>query len=118
MIVVDYKSTSKAGEVSIETGWGSAYKRQMEFYQWLLRRQDLAVARRGWFVYCNGRRDLPAFDAKLEFRISMIPYDGDDAWVEGTLDAIRDTLAAPSPPAPLSDCEYCAFAARASSAQA
>ena len=118
MIVVDYKSTSKAGEVSIETGWGSAYKRQMEFYQWLLRRQDLAVARRGWFVYCNGRRDLPAFDAKLEFRISMIPYDGDDAWVEGTLEAIRDTLAAPSPPAPLADCEYCAFAARAAPAQA
>lgn len=118
LIVVDYKSTSKAGEVSIETGWGSAYKRQMEFYQWLLRRQDLAVARRGWFVYCNGRRDLPAFDAKLEFRISMIPYDGDDSWVEGTLRAIRATLAAPSPPAPLPDCEYCAFAARAAPAQA
>jgi hypothetical protein len=85
---------SKAGEVSIETRWGGAYKRQMEFYQWVLRRQGLAVARRGWFVYCNGRRDLPAFDAKLEFRISMIPYDGDDSWVEGTLRAIRYTLAA------------------------
>ncbi|HVB48362.1 MAG TPA: PD-(D/E)XK nuclease family protein [Burkholderiales bacterium] len=118
LIVVDYKSTSKAGEVSIETGWGSAYKRQMEFYQWLLRRQGLAVARRGWFVYCNGRRDLPAFDAKLEFRISMIPYDGDDSWIEGTLEAIRATLAAPSPPAPAPDCEYCAFAARAAPAQA
>ena len=76
------------------------------------------MARRGWFVYCNGRRDLPAFDAKLEFRISMIPYDGDDSWVEGTLEAIHETLAAPLPPAPLSDCEYCAFAARAASAQA
>jgi len=113
MIVVDYKSTSKSGEVSIETGWGSAYKRQMEFYQWLLRRQGLKIARRGWFVYCNGRRDLPAFDAHLEFRIKLIPYDGDDGWVEDTLLAIRQTLERDAPPPLDEDCEYCRFAARA-----
>jgi CRISPR/Cas system-associated exonuclease Cas4 (RecB family) len=109
LIVVDYKSTSKAGEVGIDAGWQISYKRQMEFYQWLLRRQGLSVARRGWFVYCNARRDLPAFDARLEFRISMIPYEGDDAWVEATLAAIRTTLTAPVPPEAGEDCDYCSY---------
>jgi len=113
LIVVDYKSTSKAGEVGINADWQISYKRQIEFYQWLLRRQGLKVSRTGWFVYCNGRKDLPAFDARLEFRISLIPYDGNDAWVEGTLAAIRKVLMSPEPPAPADECEYCEYVARA-----
>ena len=113
LIVVDYKATSKAAEVTIDADWQDSYKRQMEFYQWLLRRQGLAVAKRGWFVYCNGRRDLPAFDQRLEFSVKLIPYDGNDGWVEQTLAAIRDLLHAHAPPAAGSECEYCAFAARA-----
>ena len=116
LIVVDYKATSKADEVTLDAEWQDGYKRQMEFYQWLLRRQGLAVAKRGWFVYCNGRRDLAAFNARLEFRIKLIPYDGDDGWVEGTLAKIRELLAAPQPPAMPKDCEYCRFAARAAAA--
>ena len=113
LIVVDYKATSKATEVSLDADWQDGYKRQMEFYQWLLRRQGISVAKRGWFVYCNGRRDMASFDARLEFRIKLIPYDGDDGWVEGTLAEIRKTLLAPKPPELKEDCEYCQFAAKA-----
>jgi len=113
LIVADYKATSKAGEVSLDAAWQISYKRQMEFYQWLLRRQGLEVARRGWFVYANGRRDRPSFDGRLEFSLRMIPYDGDDGWVEGTLAQIRDTLMLAEPPAPPRDCEYCSYAAKA-----
>jgi hypothetical protein len=116
LIVVDYKATSKAAEVTLDADWQDGYKRQMEFYQWLLRRQGLAVARRGWFVYCNGRRDLEAFDNRLEFRVKMIPYDGDDAWIEPLLLKIRATLDAPQAPALGRDCEYCVFAAKATDA--
>ncbi len=116
LIVVDYKATSKMTEVTLDADWQDGYKRQMEFYQWLLRRQGLAVARRGWFVYCNGRRDMASFDARLEFRIKLIPYDGDDRWVEGTLEAIHETLHASQPPAQNEDCEYCRFAAKAAGA--
>jgi hypothetical protein len=116
LIVADYKATSKAAEVTLDADWQDGYKRQMEFYQWLLRRQGLTVAKRGWFVYCNGRRDLDAFDNRLEFRVKMIPYDGDDAWVEPVLLDIRDTLDAPEPPPPGEDCEYCVFAEKATKA--
>ena len=43
----------------------------------------------------------------------MIPYQGDDGWVEGTLREIRETLSAPEPPAPGEGCEYCAYVALA-----
>ena len=35
--VVDYKATSKKGEVNIDAPWQDGYKRQIEIYQWLLR---------------------------------------------------------------------------------
>lgn len=112
LIVVDYKSTSKASEVTIDAAWQISYKRQMEFYQWLLRQNGHTVSPRGWFVYCNGRRDLPSFNARLEFTIKLIPYDGDDGWVESTLLNIRQTLNAPEPPQMNGQCEYCVFAAK------
>ena len=37
LIIVDYKATSKEGEVSLDADWQDAYKRQMEVYQWLFR---------------------------------------------------------------------------------
>jgi CRISPR/Cas system-associated exonuclease Cas4 (RecB family) len=116
LIVADYKATSKDGEVSLDAAWQDGYKRQMEFYQWLLRKQGLPVASRGWFVYCNGRRDADAFDNRLEFRVKLIPYDGDDEWVEPALAEIRATLEAPRPPPLEEECEYCRFAAGAARA--
>ena len=113
LIVADYKATSKAAEVTIDEPWHIAYKRQMEFYQWLLRHRGEKVAKRGWFVYCNGRKDLPAFDSRLEFTIRLLPYDGNDGWVEETLHAIRETLSAAEPPQPDAECEYCEYVSRA-----
>lgn len=112
-IVADYKATSKAAEVTIDEPWQISYKRQMEFYQWLLRTRGHKVSNRGWFVYCNGRKDLPSFDSRLEFTIRLLPYDGNDGWVEDTLRAIRETLSAPEPPAPDAECEYCEYVSRA-----
>jgi len=118
LIVADYKATSKAGEVSLNAAWQISYKRQMEFYQWLLRRQGLTVANRGWFVYANGQRERPTFDARLEFTLRMIPYDGDDSWVEGTLVAIRALLMQTEAPPPAAGCEFCTYAAKAAGAAA
>jgi len=108
-------ATSKNADVNLDAGWQIGYKRQMEFHQWLLRQQGLNVSSRGWFVYCNSRCDLPAFDAKLEFRIKLIPYEGDNSWVEPTLLDIRNTLHADASPAQVWRCEYCAFARKATS---
>ena len=47
LIVVDYKSTSKEGEVTLDADWQQGYKRQMEFYQWLLRQSGFKVSDTG-----------------------------------------------------------------------
>lgn len=109
LMVVDYKSTSVDGKVTLEGKWKEGYKRQMEVYQWLLRHNDLPVSNRGYFVYVNAQKDRKAFDAKLEFDVDILPYDGDDGWVEPTLMKIKDVLASDEIPPVGKECEYCAY---------
>jgi CRISPR/Cas system-associated exonuclease Cas4 (RecB family) len=107
--VVDYKATSKDGEVSLDAEWQDGYKRQMETYQWLLRQNGLTVSDTGYFVYVNGRTDLEAFDGKLEFDVKIIPYKGNASWIEGTLDEIKTTLDSDAIPPVGQDCDYCRY---------
>src|SRR5918996_1640474 len=85
------------------------YKRQMEIYQWLFRKNGLKVSNTGYFVYCNGNTDKEAFDGRLEFDAKLIPYEGDTSWVEQTiLDAI-ECLKSANLPAPGFDCDFCSY---------
>src|SRR3989339_1625203 len=79
--IVDYKATSKEEEVTLDADWQICYKRQMEIYQWLFRKNNFKVSDIGYFVYCNGDTDKNAFDGKLEFKVKIIPYTGNDSWV-------------------------------------
>jgi len=109
-VVVDYKSTSKDEKItSLDKDWHIGYKRQMEIYQWLLRHNDLTVSNRGYFVYCNARTDVSAFNAMLDFEITLVPYDGDDSWVEGTLMDAKACLVDDAVPHPGKECDYCAY---------
>ena len=92
LIIVDYKATSKKIGPSTEEDLYDSYKRQMEIYQWLFRRNGFAVSPTGYFVYVNGDSDAEAFDAKLEFDIALIPYTGSDAWVEPALYDLKSML--------------------------
>lgn len=109
LMVVDYKATSKNGEVSIDADWQIAYKRQIEIYQWLLRKNGFPVSNTGYFVYANGKTDVEAFDGKLEFDVKVIPYKGDDSWIEETLMEIRETLDSDKLPQANLDCDYCVY---------
>lgn len=118
LIVVDYKATSKDGEVNLNAVWQDGYKRQMEFYQWLLRRNGFKVSSVGYFVYVNGRRDVEAFDGKLEFDVSLLPYSGDDSWVEGVVLAARRCLDSSSLPPAAANCDFCRYRVSADRAEA
>jgi len=108
--VVDYKSTSKNEEIiALDKDWQDGYKRQMEIYQWLLRRNGLTVSDTGYFVYCNGNTKLAKFDGKLEFDLTLIPYDGDDSWVEGIIGDIHKCLNSDTIPKAGEDCDFCMY---------
>jgi hypothetical protein len=109
LIVVDYKATAKDREVTIDAEWQAGYKRQVEVYQWLFRKNGFEVSDTAYFVYCNGKLDKTAFDGKLEFQVSLLPYKGDDSWVESTLTDIKECLEGNTPPPFSQDCDFCAY---------
>jgi hypothetical protein len=109
LTIVDYKATSKNSEVNLDAQWQDGYKRQMEVYQWLFRRNGFKVSKTGYFVYCNGKADREAFNATLEFDIKLLPYTGDDSWVEQTIKEAHKVLCSDIVPKAKEDCDYCAY---------
>lgn len=113
LIVVDYKATAKDGEVSINADWQIMYKRQMEVYQWLLRQNGFNVSDTGYFVYANGKLDADGFDNRVEFTTKVIPYTGDDSWLDKTLHDIKTVLEGEMPSVGLAamggPCDFCSY---------
>ncbi len=114
LIVVDYKATSTDGEVTLDAEYRQAYKRQMEIYQWLFRQNGYEVSQTGYFVYANGLKDKQAFDGQLEFDVKILPYQGNDSWVEDKLLQAAACLQSESLPLAKKDCPYCSYRQSAS----
>ena len=104
LIIVDYKATSKKKEIELYDN----YKRQVEVYQWLFRRNGFIVSPTAYFVYVNGRTDAKAFDGKLEFDVQLMSHKGDDSWIEPTLFKIKDCLMQEAIPA-AGQCDWCPY---------
>lgn len=114
LIIVDYKATSKKIGPNSEDDLYDSYKRQLEIYQWLFRRNGFTVSPTVYFVYVNGRADRAAFDGKLDFDVELIPYSGSDGWVEPAIFGLKDMLMSEEiPPIGTSfgggPCEYCSY---------
>ena len=113
--LVDYKSTSTNKEISLEDRWKQGYKRQMEIYQWIFKKLGFQVSDIGYFVFANAGKNRPKFDGKLEFELSILPYKGNDSWVESSLKQMKDTLMSDNVPKASPECEHCTFADYSSS---
>lgn len=107
--VVDYKSTSKEEKVSLDADWQISYKRQMEIYQWLLRKNGFDVSPTGYFVYANGKTDADKFDAKIEFDIDILPYEEQGLFDEDIIFKIKETLEGDKIPPAGHECDYCSY---------
>jgi hypothetical protein len=119
LIIVDYKATAKAAEVTaLNEDWHLAFKRQIEIYQWLFRRNEFVVSPTAYWVYANGDPTAERFDEVLRFRMTVIPYTGSDDWVEPHIMAARECLVQDSPPPAAKECKFCSFAAGRSTASA
>ncbi len=108
-VLVFKKCRKEDGEVALDADWQIGYKRQMEIYQWLFRQNGFKVSDTGYFVYCNVRRDNKSFDAKLDFDIKLIPYIGDDSWIDGALHELKKCLDSDDIPTESEDCDYCNY---------
>jgi CRISPR/Cas system-associated exonuclease Cas4 (RecB family) len=109
LLIVDYKATSTESEISLEDEYKQGYKKQMEVYQWLFRQDGFKVSPIGYFVFANAGKNRPRFDGRLEFKLSIISYKGNDAWIEPTLMKMKQVLESSQLPAAGKNCEYCEY---------
>ena len=108
--IVDYKSTSTYGEVSLDGEYKEGYKRQIEVYQWIFQQLGFNISKTGYFFYANGIKDYgKTFNDKMEFKTSILSYVGENSWVEPTILKIKKCLDANQIPESGQNCEYCAY---------
>lgn len=109
LMVVDYKASgAKEGELY------DSYKRQMEIYQWLLRKNGFNVLSRGYFVYCRVNKEAGFKDGNLSFDIKVQTYDGDDSWVDAKIKEAKEILLGEIPESS-PECQYCKYIDKATS---
>jgi len=111
LFIADYKATSKSGAVSLDAEWQITYKRQVEVYQWLFRKNGFAVSDTAFFVYCNGKQDRDRFDKQLHFDVSLLPYKGNANWVDGAISDAHRCLVGGTTPPQSKNCDFCKYVA-------
>ena len=77
-------------------------------YQWLLKQNGFEVAKEGYLVYFNGKKNEPMFNQKLEFDLHLVRLECDDSWVEAAVIEAVKTLEGDMPK-PSKVCENCNY---------
>ena len=113
LIVVDVKATSKNTFDWVETfnkyEYARAYKRQLEMYQWLFRKNGFKVANEAYLLYFNGRKNEPFFNNNLKFDIHLIKIICSTSWVESKIIETVNLLRSENFPEPSTNCENCNY---------
>jgi hypothetical protein len=111
LTVVDYKATGRAEAVKAlgEGGFYDSYRRQLEVYQWLLRRNGFQVADTAYWLYTTATQKQDGFQDELKFESNLVSHQGSDDWIDGVLDDIYANLNEPEIAAPGNDCDLCRF---------
>lgn len=107
--IVDYKSTSTDYGISLNGKYKEGYKRQIEVYQWIFKQMGFPVSKTGYFFFANGIKNRPGFYGKLEFETIIIPYEGNDSWIERAILDIKKCLDSEVVPASGKECQHCAY---------
>lgn len=108
-VVVDYKSTSTDKPINLNDDYKAGYKRQVEVYQWLLRQSGHKVLNTAYFVYANAQRKANMFWNKLVFKTTLMPYEGNDSWVNDAIHKAYDCLNSDTIPAKTETCKVCEY---------
>jgi len=112
LYVVDFKATAQDEEITLDEAWKDNYKRQLEVYEWLLRKNGYTVSDTAYFFYCNGNANAGSFNNALHFDSSLLAYtrERDDAWWDKTVNAACECLQRNKPPKEKGkDCGTCIY---------
>lgn len=109
LIIIDYKATSKAGEVVLDQDYHDAYRRQLDIYAWLFKMNTYPVHDKAYWVYCNGIKDGETFENCLHFKTVLIEHPVDTTWIESKLMEAHQCLNQSKPPARTDNCQFCKY---------
>lgn len=79
-IIVDYKVTVK-NRVKVN----SLYKKQLEFYAWVFKKNNYPVSLVGYILFCKLQYNQDFSDGMLKFELELVDCLLDDSWVEETI---------------------------------
>ena len=112
LIVVDTKAQSRKGIVNPTLYLGECfhqgYKRQLDFYCYILSGMGFEVAPLAYFLVFNGVKDKD-FDNNLYFEDTLVEYRWNADWVPGVVDEIIELLHSEKLPEPDPCCMNCAY---------
>ena len=113
LIISDVKATSKNefdwDETFNKWDYAKGYKRQLEMYQWLFRKNGFKVAKEAYLVYYNGLKNELFFNKELKFELHLIKLDCDDSWVEEKVIEASTLLDSKEIPDSSTECEDCQY---------
>ena len=113
LIVADVKATSRNDFNWLETyekyDYPKSYKRQLEMYQWLLRKNGFKVSNEAYLLYFNGKKNEKFFKNTLQFDTHLIKLDCSSDWVEKSIIDTVDLLRSNSLPRSSMKCDHCNY---------
>jgi len=119
LIVCDYKSQHKTSKVSQETYFSDpykdGYKRQLDFYAYLLKNMGFKVSSDAYLYICNAIEVEDGFHGKMLFDEILIQYDVQTDYLDEDIQKMIDVMNSNRVPESNDSCENCAYARQRSS---
>jgi len=112
LVVIDVKATAKASEIlSSSNIWnnGESYKRQLEIYNWLFKKNEFPVSEKGYLIYYNGDASKPYLGKEMHFRRTLIPFVLDTSWIDPIISEMHSCLQKDEMPDASESCEECIY---------
>ena len=114
LIVVDYKSQAKQGDITpwkyLSDIYHQGYKRQLDFYNYLLQKLGYKTSPTSYFLVVNGEYDETGFHGNMKFSEHLSPYKHDTSWIESKVEEMIQCMNSESIPEINESCENCAYA--------
>ena len=114
LIIADYKSQHKKDGVSQETyfddPYKDSYKRQLDYYAYLLNGMGYKVSSDAYLYICNAKEIDEGFHGKMLFDEVLIHYKIKTDYLETEIQKMIDTMNSENIPNSHESCENCAYA--------
>ena len=114
LVVADYKSQQSNFGVTQETYFSSpfkdGYKKQLDFYAYLLMEMGFKVSKDSYLYICNAINQNKGFNGEMIFDEILIHYEIDTSYIDQEIQNMINVLNSDKPPQSNESCENCAYA--------